>query len=62
MNKDVINGLIDNKETKIEVIFNEKEGYVTFIFDNNKKTDVRFKWYDIERLRFELNKKMKKEI
>ena len=55
MEQKTLDGWVDDEDTKIEVIFDEEQGYITFILDDYNETKIMFDWDTIERLGLEMS-------
>ena len=55
MENKILDGYVDKEERKIEVIFDEDQGYVTFVLSDYSETEVMFEWDDIKQLGLEMD-------
>lgn len=56
MEQKTLDGWVDDEDTKIGVIFDEEQGYITFILDDYNETKIMFDWDTIEQLGLEMSK------
>ena len=50
MKEKTLNGMVDDEESEIRVMFDEEQGYITLILGDCNETEVKFDWCDIEQL------------
>ena len=55
MEDKTLDGYVDDEDTKIEVIFDEDEGFITFILNDYNETKIKFDWDTIKQLGLEMS-------